>query len=210
MMLERIRKISIQKKIIYLLLITILFLLIALLIKIYQTQNSYDKDKYAQVYSEYNEILGIEIVSNEFDASNIASKRKALIEKPTENVSAILDISKIGVFYPIISETTYDNLKISPTKFYGCDANEVGNFCIVGHNNRNAEQFSHLDELEEGDNVKLTSNRGDTLSYSVFKKYVVNATDLSCTSQLTDGQKILTLITCTDNGKRRLVVQCKA
>jgi CHASE3 domain sensor protein len=46
-MLERIRKISVEKRIIYTLLFTILFLLVALLIKIWQTQKSYDKNKYA-------------------------------------------------------------------------------------------------------------------------------------------------------------------
>lgn len=45
--------------------------------------------------------------------------------------------------YPILDGETDSEaetealLKISPTKFWGADPNEVGNFCIVGHNYRN-------------------------------------------------------------------------
>ena len=56
---------------------------------------------------------------------------------------ATINIPKINVEYPIIDgetdsvEETEALLKISPTKFWGQEANEVGNFCIVGHNYRN-------------------------------------------------------------------------
>ncbi|MBR3133908.1 MAG: sortase [Clostridia bacterium] len=207
MILERIRKISIERKIIYTLLIVILTLLSLLLIKIIQSQNSYDKEKYAKVYEEYNSILEFQ---NEINTSSDTNSNKESKIKDVSNVAAILDIEKINVFYPIIAETSYPNLKISPTKFYGCNANEVGNFCIVGHNNKNNEQFSNLDKLEIGDTVKLTSNKGDTLKYFVRNKYIVSASDLNCTSQITNGKKVLTLITCTESGKKRLVVKCQA
>ena len=49
---------------------------------------------------------------------------------------------------------------------------------------------------------------GRTIEYKVYNKYVVEPTDTSCTSQLTNGRKELTLITCTNYGTQRLVVKC--
>ena len=49
-----------------------------------------------------------------------------------------------------------------------------------------------------------------TLKYSVYDKYTVDPTDTSCTSQITNGKKIVTLITCTDDSKQRVIVQAEA
>ena len=201
------KNISNDKKIIYALLIFIVIASTILLIRITIDQRSYDKAMYNQVYDEYEDILKL---SEEYSSGTVNKERINRNSIPEKNVSAILSIEKINIFYPIISNTNYDNLKISPTKFYGCNANEVGNFCIVGHNNRDNEQFSKLDELTNGDSVRIISTNGYSLNYTVYDKYVVEANDLSCTSQKTDGQRIVTLITCTENGKRRLVVKCKA
>ena len=47
--------------------------------------------------------------------------------------------------YPILDHWSVALLKISPCKFHGADPNEVGNFCIVGHNYRNStNRFSRL------------------------------------------------------------------
>ena len=46
----------------------------------------------------------------------------------------VISIEKIGVKYPIIDRTTDATMKISPTKFWGPNPNEVGNLCIVAHN----------------------------------------------------------------------------
>ena len=43
----------------------------------------------------------------------------------------------------------------------------------------------------------------------VYNKYVVKPTDTSCTTQHTNGYRELTLITCTNYGKERLVVKCR-
>ena len=103
---------------------------------------------------------------------------------------------------------THENLlKISPTKFWGADPNEVGNFCIVGHNYRNTKFFSKVPTLEMGDVIEITDSAGKTLRYSVYNKYEVVPEDLSCTSQLTDGKKEITLITCTNDSKKRVIVK---
>lgn len=126
-----------------------------------------------------------------------------------------VNIPKINVTYPIIdgatdtAEETEELLKISPTKFWGPNPNEVGNFCIVGHNYRNTRFFSKVPTLQTGDIVQVTDLLGKTIQYKVYNKYQVDPTDVSCTTQLTNGKKEVTLITCTDDSKYRVVVKAR-
>ena len=48
------------------------------------------------------------------------------------------------------------------------------------------------------------------IKYQIYNKYTVDPTDVSCTSQNTNGQKEITLITCTDDSKQRVIVKAKA
>ena len=127
------------------------------------------------------------------------------------STEAIIRIPKIGIEYPVLSETSDALLEISVNKYWPQDLkpNEVGNYCIVGHNYRNGKMFGRLNELENGDIVELEDLTGRTLKYQVYNKYVVEPTDTRCTSQLTNGRKELTLITCTNYGTQRLVLKCR-
>lgn len=123
---------------------------------------------------------------------------------------ATINIPKISVNYPILSETTTELLKISPCKFWGADPNKVGNFCIVGHNYRNNLFFSKVPTLEYGDIIEITDLSGKMVKYSVYDKYTVDPNDTACTSQLTNGRTEITLITCTNDSKQRWVVKATA
>ena len=121
----------------------------------------------------------------------------------------VINIPKINVNYPILSETSDELLKISPCKFHGADPNEVGNFCIVGHNYRNSLFFSKVPTLNSGDIIQVTDLSGRTIQYKIYNKYEVDPADVSCTTQLTNGRKEVTLITCTDDSKHRVVVKAR-
>lgn len=128
---------------------------------------------------------------------------------------ATVSIPKLNLQYPVLdgetdsTEETEALLKISPTKFWGPEPNEVGNFCIVGHNYRNTKFFSKVPTLVSGDIITLTDLSGRTIQYKVYNKYEVAPTDVSCTTQLTNGKKEVTLITCTDDSKHRVVVKAR-
>ena len=85
----------------------------------------------------------------------------------------------------------------------------MGNFCIVGHNYRNTRFFSKVPTLENGDIIEITDLTGRKISYRVYNKYTVDPTDVSCTSQLTNGNKEITLITCTNDSKMRVIVKAR-
>lgn len=121
-----------------------------------------------------------------------------------------IDIPKISCSYPILSskeENFTTLLKISPCKFWGPNPNEIGNFCIVGHNYKNEQFFSKVPTLENGDIIQITDLFGNTVEYEVYDKYVVLPTNTDCTSQLTNGKREITLITCTNDNKQRVIVK---
>lgn len=79
----------------------------------------------------------------------------------------------------------------------------------MGHNYKNGQFFGNLKKLTEGDIVFLLSSKGNAQMYKVYDRYIVDETDMSCTSQETNGKIELTLITCDTNNKKRLVVKCR-
>lgn len=86
---------------------------------------------------------------------------------------------------------------------------KYGNLVIVGHNYKNGQFFGNLKKLENGDNIFLISSKGSSEMYKVYDKYIVDETDMRCTSQETNGKIELTLITCDNDNTKRLVVKCR-
>lgn len=132
-------------------------------------------------------------------------------------VDGKITIPKLGIEYGILDgetdsvEETEELLKMSPVKFFGPEINEVGNYCIVGHNYRNQKFFSKVPTLVNGDIIQITeTTTGEMIEYVVYDKYTVVPEDVSCTSQLTGGKKEITLITCTDDSKMRVIVKARA
>lgn len=123
-------------------------------------------------------------------------------------VIGIIEINSIGISYPIISESTDDNLKIAPCKFLGSNPNEVGNLCIVAHNYNNYKFFSKLYKLSTNDIISIYDLKGTKIDYYVYDKYEVNFDNLNCTNQDTNGYREITLITCNNvQDTKRIVVK---
>ncbi len=122
---------------------------------------------------------------------------------------AILDYPKLGINYPVLSEESEELLKVSLCKYWGPNPNKVGNYCIVGHNYLSGKMFGKLSSAAVGDEITLTDLNNNKVTYVVYNRYIVEPTDVSCTSQLTNGQREITLITCTNYGKQRLVVKAR-
>ena len=141
-------------------------------------------------------------------------------ERPTYSTStgasyttdAIINIPSLEINYPVLKadESNMEEvLKISIVKFWGGNPNEVGNYVVAGHNYKNKKMFGKLSSINVGDEIQLTDLTGRTLKYSVYDKYVVAPEDTSCTSQKTNGNKELTLITCKTYGTQRLIVKAR-
>ena len=121
----------------------------------------------------------------------------------------VINIPSINVNYPILSTYTDELLKIAPCRFHGPNPNEVGNLCIAGHNYKNSKFFSKVPNLQLGDKIEITDLSGRMLTYTVYDKFIVNPDELECTSQLTNGNKEITLITCTNDNKQRYIIKAR-
>ena len=122
----------------------------------------------------------------------------------------IVRIPKINVNYPILAQTTnVELMKVAPYKFWGANPNEVGNLCIIGHNyRRKGVFFSDVPSLAVGDIVEIQDLTQRTVQYEVYDIHTVDPNDRSDTTQYTNGKREVTLITCTDDAKQRVIVKC--
>ena len=208
--------------------------LLACLLSSYYIYAEYDRNKSEEVsqvlLSEVKSFVDTTKKSTKNDAIIIVLSEEEANEEPEVNTNeitnneitvgdttytteAIITIPKIDITYPVLSQTSDELLEISVNRYWPpkgkIQLDEIDNYCIVGHNYRNGKMFGRLNELENGDIVEIDDLTGRTLKYVVYKKYVVQPDDTSCTSQHTNGRKELTLITCTNYGTERLVVKCK-
>lgn len=120
-------------------------------------------------------------------------------------VEAKLEIPKIELETNILKDYSIKALKISATKFWGPEANEIGNFCIAGHNKE--KMFNHLIDLEIGDKLYLTDNKNGKYTYIVYDIYKVKPENILPIEQETNGKRIVTLITCANYSKNRLIIK---
>jgi LPXTG-site transpeptidase (sortase) family protein len=124
-------------------------------------------------------------------------------------VEGIIEIPKINIKYPIIDHTNEETMKVSITKFWGPQANEIGNYTVAGHNNKDGTMFGKTKYLQIGDKIKLTNLKNETIEYEVFKIYSIDPEDVSCVESVESGTREVTLITCTNGHKNRLVTKAR-
>ena len=69
--------------------------------------------------------------------------------------------------------------------------------------------FSKLKKIEIGDEIFLIDNKYGKLEYKVYEIYVVEPKNVRCLSQETNGKREITLITCTSDSKKRIIVKAR-
>ena len=124
-------------------------------------------------------------------------------------VVGIINIPKINIAYPILEKTNKESLKLSITKFWGEKINQKGNVVLAGHNNLNNKMFGKIDRLENGDIIELTDSQMVAVEYQVFDKYIIDPNDINCIFPVEENTREVTLITCTNRDKNRLVVKAR-
>lgn len=212
--------------------ISIIFIIFLLIFSIYY---EYDRNKSEQVSKEILENMNnndskTDIIMVVLNNENIAYTQKSEtsfleLKSDPEKYETIIDgfkctavaeitIPKVNINYPILKgetgskEETEALLKSSPVEFYGNGANKPGNFCVAGHNYRNEKFFSKILNLDIGDIIEIEADN-KKIEYAVYNKYEVIPEDDSCTNQNTNGKKEVTLITCTNDSKKRVIVKAR-
>lgn len=125
-------------------------------------------------------------------------------------VSSKIYIPKINLETYVLEQYSKQALLTSVTKFYGANPNQIGNFCVAGHNYGPSNMFQNLRKLNINDEIYLTDIEGNKVKYIIYDTYTVLPNDTKCLSQKTNGQIELTLITCTPDSQKRIIIKARA
>lgn len=156
-----------------------------------------------------NETVNGEKVMNQVESQNAEQKLFTPVTEEYNSylVDCRLEIPEINLKTNVLTDYTKEGLKVCASKYYGPNANEIGNYCIAGHNYQKENMFNHLIDLEIGDSVFLTDNKNGKVEYTIYDIYRVKPENVEPLSQETRGKKEITLITCVNYSKNRLVVK---
>lgn len=122
-------------------------------------------------------------------------------------VKGRIQIPKTGIDYPVLETVTKKSLEIAVGIAYGPGLNEVGNTIIYGHNyRRSGVFFSDNKKLANGDKVLITDQMGQTITYSIYNIYQTTPSDASFFTRDTEGRREISLQTCTDDSKGRIII----
>lgn len=139
-------------------------------------------------------------VSNEFEY-----KEETINSKRT-NVIGILEIKSIGLKAPIVDGE--ENLDYVVAK-YRSSANfgQAGNVILAGHNNMKGSIFKNLYKVKIGDIIEIKTDN-NIYKYKLTERVIVNPSDSSLLTQ-DISKKEITLITCINRAKERLILKGK-
>lgn len=186
----------IYKSILYISVFFIILFISILIKKAYL--RAYNDNLSKELLSSYNIVKLYGNSNNEIDSLNV-----------DPFVIGIIRIEKIDLNYPILSDCNKDLLEISICRFAGPLPNSIGNLCLAGHNYVDYRLFSRINELDTSDIIEIFDLNGKLLKYTVYDKFEIFSDDISCMSQQTSGQKIITLLTCNNVNGKRTVIKAK-
>ena len=175
--------------------------------KLYQNYQSEN----LETQQSTNSILedNAETQKNKQSTTNEQNVEKEYIETEFKGykVCAKLNIPIINLETYVLEEYSKQALLTSVTKFYGGEPNKVGNFCIAGHNYGPTNMFQNIKKLKVKDEIFLADTNGNKFKYLIYDIYTVLPNETECLSQKTNGNTEITLITCTSDSERRIIVK---
>lgn len=113
----------------------------------------------------------------------------------------VLSIPVLELELPVLTDWSYDKLRIAPCLYYGSVDEE--NFVIAAHNYRS--HFGRLSELQSEDLVLFTDASGVTHYYEVV---LLETLPPKATKEMITSGFDLSLYTCTPSGNARVTVRC--
>ena len=122
------------------------------------------------------------------------------------NVIGILEIKSIGLKAPIVLGE--ENLDYVVAK-YRSSANfgQAGNVILAGHNNMKGSIFKNLYKVKIGDIIEIKTDN-NIYKYKLTERVIVNPSDSSLLTK-NISEKEITLITCINRAKERLILKGK-
>ena len=162
-----------------------------------------------EIKEEIEETKENEIVTEIQKPTKQYEKEDIITEYKGYTVSSKLTIPAISLETYILQNYSVNALRVSVTKFWGVDANQIGNFCVAGHNFKNKNMFSNLKKLNIGDRLFISDNEIGKIEYEIYDKVIVFPYETDCLNPETNGKREVTLITCTLDSKLRIVIKAR-
>lgn len=153
----------------------------------------------------YNNEENLEKISIEINKAIKLSSIYKVEDNKSDIYFGKIIIDKINLEYTIFNEFNEELLKIAPCKFYGKNIIDKGNIAIVAHNYNDERFFGRLSELEIKDKIKILSLDNKEYTYTIYDIFETEADDMSVLRS--NKYYELTLITCNNINKKRLVVK---
>ena len=147
--------------------------------------------------------------SNSSKKKSSTSTKKATMKYKGYDVIGKIEIPKTRVSYPVLAQASVSSMKVSVGVVYGPGLNEIGNTVLMGHNYRNGALFSNNKKLSNGDSIFITDMTGRRLEYKIYNTYITSSTDFDYAVRNTAGKREISLASCTDDSKSRLIIWAK-
>lgn len=112
-----------------------------------------------------------------------------------------LSIPELGLELPVMSDWSYQQLKMSPCRFSGTIRGQ--DLVIMAHNYMS--HFGRISELSEGAEVLFTDMDGNIWRYEVV---VIDILDPYAVEDMIAGEYDLSLFSCSPGGSYRVTVRC--
>ena len=210
-------------KIIFVVLLIIAIIIIGLIIYKYGRNQINEKETQEIVNAFRNIIVSNADEENAQNIENTVNKNqdenqeqtKKQLEYKGYKVIGIVKIDKINIEYPILEigdidpESAKAPMQFSIIKYWGENVNDYGNLSIAGHNYIDGTMFGKTKYLEIGDIVELTDLTGRTMQYSIYNIFVTEPNDVSILLPDDEQEREVTLITCSNGNKNRLIIKAK-
>ena len=183
----------------------LVFILISILIYSFGLYKNYKIEKETEQVIEtiFEEVPTPEVEVEVEEVITETPKKQEI--KLTNNYLGYIEFSNYGIKRLITSGTdkaTLDKGLVGTLNVSAGIDDEVGNLIIAGHSVSNT--FQKLHYMKIGEEIKIVSHK-NTYIYKITEKHAINDDDMSYFKKI-DDKKILTLITCKNNGNQRLIV----
>lgn len=189
---------SIITEIIILILVIVIISVIAINVKEALTKTELEKlDNVTDIAGTLDDAIVID------DKEALGEEEKISLEK---GAIAVIDIPSVGVRGQVVEGTSDAVLKTYIGKFKESAApGQSGNFCVAAHNNIHTELFRDLHKVKQNEEIRVIT-RDKEYIYLVKSVNKIAPTQIEVLESNPNLHEI-TLITCTDMAKNRIVVK---
>lgn len=163
------------------------------------------------MYASTAETKGVSDSDNLVSATEFSPVDADMKVEPVKTYQNVIEIPSCNITVPITPNIDKASLNAGAGHFpETAKMGEVGNTCYAGHYSTIYNCiFNTLPDIKLYETVNGYNDKGEKTEYAVISKYVTTPDNISVLNQ-TEDTKDLTLVTCSENGTMRLIVQCRA